>query len=231
MTAFATAPTTQPTANRRRALSTSARFSTLLNRVPSTNPACTAIVSQAVAERVNWNSAAIAGPAAVAENHKVIPRNWAKATRASMRRAASGLPGERLSLRLITRLTRYMNIPYTRHTLDNGLDVLIHEDHGLPDRRRESLVSRRLEERDARSDRVRAPVRAPDVRRLSALRQGVLPPAPGSGGIVERIHERGPHELLGGRAEQRARAGVVDGIGPYGVSAAGADRRQVREPA
>src|SRR5512132_1973517 len=25
-----------------------------------------------------------------------------------------------------------MNIPYSRHTLDNGLDVLIHEDHGCP---------------------------------------------------------------------------------------------------
>jgi zinc protease len=25
-----------------------------------------------------------------------------------------------------------MNIPYTRYTLDNGLDVLIHEDHGCP---------------------------------------------------------------------------------------------------
>jgi zinc protease len=25
-----------------------------------------------------------------------------------------------------------MNIPYTRHTLDNGLDVLVHEDHGCP---------------------------------------------------------------------------------------------------
>jgi zinc protease len=25
-----------------------------------------------------------------------------------------------------------MDIPYTRHTLDNGLDVLIHEDHGVP---------------------------------------------------------------------------------------------------
>ena len=25
-----------------------------------------------------------------------------------------------------------MNIPYTRHSLDNGLDVLIHEDHGCP---------------------------------------------------------------------------------------------------
>jgi zinc protease len=25
-----------------------------------------------------------------------------------------------------------VNIPYTRHTLDNGLDVLVHEDHGCP---------------------------------------------------------------------------------------------------
>jgi zinc protease len=25
-----------------------------------------------------------------------------------------------------------MNIPYTRHTLENGLDVLVHEDHGCP---------------------------------------------------------------------------------------------------
>src|SRR6266516_6527722 len=25
-----------------------------------------------------------------------------------------------------------MNIPYTRHSLDNGLDVLLHEDHACP---------------------------------------------------------------------------------------------------
>ena len=25
-----------------------------------------------------------------------------------------------------------MNIPYSRQTLDNGLDVLVHEDHGCP---------------------------------------------------------------------------------------------------
>ena len=25
-----------------------------------------------------------------------------------------------------------MNIPFTKHTLPNGLDVLIHEDHALP---------------------------------------------------------------------------------------------------
>src|SRR4051794_26271199 len=49
-----------------------------------------------------------------------------------MRRAYSGLPAAGLPLRLITRLTRYMNIPYSRHTLDNGLDILVHEDHAVP---------------------------------------------------------------------------------------------------
>ncbi len=49
----------------------------------------------------------------------------------------------------------------------------------LPDRRREPLVSRRVEERAARAHRVRAPVRAPDVRRVAASRQGLLPAAAG----------------------------------------------------
>src|SRR3954465_11235820 len=49
-----------------------------------------------------------------------------------MRRAYSGLPAAGLPLRLITRLTPYMNIPYSRHTLDNGLDILVHEEHSLP---------------------------------------------------------------------------------------------------
>src|SRR3954465_3490028 len=49
-----------------------------------------------------------------------------------MRRAYSGLPAAGLPLRLVTRLTPYMNIPYSRHTLDNGLDILVHEDHACP---------------------------------------------------------------------------------------------------
>jgi hypothetical protein len=54
--------------------------------------------------------------------------------------------------------------PFTKHTLDNGLDVLLHEDHACP------IAAVNLwyhvgskNERPAR--RVRAPVRASDVRR------------------------------------------------------------------
>ena len=56
-----------------------------LASVPATKPAWTAIVSQAVAPAVSANSRTMAGAAAVAENHNVIPRNCASATRQSMR--------------------------------------------------------------------------------------------------------------------------------------------------
>ena len=74
---------------------------------------------------------------------------------------------------------RAMNIPFTKHTLANGLDVLVHEDHALPDRRGQPLVSRRVEERAAGAHRLRASLRAPDVRRLAASRHGLLPAAAG----------------------------------------------------
>ena len=46
-------------------------------RVPTTKPAWTAIVIQAVSTDVRPNSRAICAFAAVAENHNVIPRNIA----------------------------------------------------------------------------------------------------------------------------------------------------------
>ena len=61
--------------------------------------------------------------------------------------------------------------------------------------------------------------------------KGYFPAAAGRGRVAERIDQRRPHELLGSRAVQRARARAVDGIGPHGLPAAGADRGQVREPA
>lgn len=91
MAAFAIAPPPQPTAKRRRAWITSARFRMALANVPATKPACTAIVSQAVAPGVNASSRAIAGDAAVAENHNAMPRNCAMAIRHSMRLAICGL--------------------------------------------------------------------------------------------------------------------------------------------
>ncbi|MGH8189131.1 MAG: M16 family metallopeptidase, partial [Steroidobacteraceae bacterium] len=94
--------------------------------MPATNPACTAIVSHAAPPASRSNSAINAGVAAVAENHAVMPRNSAAASSASMRAAVdarAGLP--------VSSETR-MELPYTKHTLANGLDVLVHEDHHVP---------------------------------------------------------------------------------------------------
>ena len=101
----------------------------------------------------------------------------------------------------------------------------------LPDRRGQRLVSRRLEEREAGPHRVRASLRAPDVRRVGAPRQGLFPSAAGSRRDVERLDQRRPHQLLGSRADQRAGAGAVDGIGSHGLPAAGADGAEIPEPA
>src|SRR5206468_5852822 len=46
-----------------------------------------------------------------------------------------------------------------------------------------------------------------------------------------RIDERGSHELLGSRADRRARAGALDGIRPDGLPAPGADGGEVLESA
>ncbi len=88
------------------------------------------------------------------------------------------------------------------------------------DRRGHDLVPRRLQERDAGQNRVRAPVRAPDVQRQRALRRRVLPAARGSRrNEHERHDELRPHELLRDGADERARPRAVDGIGPHGTSA------------
>ena len=79
--------------------------------------------------------------------------------------------------------------------------------------------------------RLRASVRAPDVRGIAAPRQGLLSAAAGRRRVAERIDQRRSHQLLGGGAVQRARARAVDGIGSHGLPAAGADRREVLEPA
>ena len=77
---------------------------------------------------------------------------------------------------------------------------------------------------------VRAPLRAPDVRRVGpASRTGLSPcsrPARG-----EWIDERRSHELLGSRAEGRGAARVVDGGRPDGLAVAGRDGSAVRHPA
>ena len=124
-----------------------------------------------------------------------------------------------------------MNIPFTQHTLENGLRVIIHEDRRLP------MVAVNLwyhvgskNEHPGRTG-LRAPLRTSHVRRLAALRQGLLPPAAGSGRVAERIDQSRSHQLLGGRAHQRARPGVVDGIRSDGISAARPHDAEVRNAA
>ena len=96
---------------------------------------------------------------------------------------------------------------------------------------RQHLVSRRLEERAARPHRLRAPVRAPDVRRLRASRSRLLPAAAARRRAAQRIDQRRSHQLLGSGADRRARSGAVDGIRSHGLPAAGAHRAEVQQPA
>ena len=55
----------------------SAMFDNALNKVPATKPACTAIVSHGACAWEMLNSSMRRGVTAVAENHNVMPRNWA----------------------------------------------------------------------------------------------------------------------------------------------------------
>ena len=69
------------------------------------------------------------------------------------------------------------------------------------DRRGQRLVPRRLEEREAGQDRLRAPLRAPDVQRQRELQRRLLQGARAARRHrPERHHQRRPHELLPERA-------------------------------
>src|SRR6266508_1419088 len=74
--ALASAPTVADTANRRLGSTRSARPRIALARQPSTNPACTPLVSAAWEKFESWNSAASAGVTAEAENQSAIAATW-----------------------------------------------------------------------------------------------------------------------------------------------------------
>ena len=67
--------------------------------------------------------------------------------------------------------TRRLEVPYRQFTLPNGLNVILHRDTQRAGRRRQRLVPRRLGQRAAGPHRLRAPVRAPDVRGLEERRR------------------------------------------------------------
>src|SRR5687768_5452926 len=82
--ALATAPTREPMNIKVRGLKMSARLPSALTSVPATKPACTAMVSHAACPGGMLNSRTSRGVTAVAENHSVMPRNWASETTASI---------------------------------------------------------------------------------------------------------------------------------------------------
>ena len=124
-----------------------------------------------------------------------------------------------------------LSVPFTRATLANGLDVIVHEDHRMP------LVAVNVwyhvgfEERTARPDRPRALVRAPDVRGVGASARRIFRPAAGGRRRAQRLDQHRPHELLGAGARRCVAPGVVDGSRSHGLAAAGPDAGTARQPA
>ena len=96
-----------------------------------------------------------------------------------------------------------ISVPYTMFTLPNGLTVILHEDHSVPIVSRERLVSRRIGQRETGPDRLRAPLRAPDVRGVEK-REGrrLRHPARSGRRRQQRVDLRRPHQLLHRRARR-----------------------------
>ncbi len=98
-------------------------------------------------------------------------------------------------------------------------------------RRRQPVVQGRLEGREDRPDRLRPPVRAPDVPGVRAPRQRILRPARKARRPDQREHEQRPDELLRGPPHQRPRNRPLARSRPDGVPPAGPDAGEARQPA
>ena len=94
------------------------------------------------------------------------------------------------------------DIPYASFTLDNGLRVIVHEDHKAPIVAVNVWYHVGSQGRAAGPDRLRAPVRAPDVQRLGEPQRRLLPAVrAGRRHRHERHHLVRSHELLRERAD------------------------------
>ena len=100
-------------------------------------------------------------------------------------------------------------IPYEKFNAGQRLDGdRAHRPQGA-DRGGQPVVPRRLEEREARQDRFRPPVRAPDVPGHGALQRRVLQAArAGRCHRHERHHQFRPHQLLPERPDHGPRPGA-----------------------
>ena len=124
-----------------------------------------------------------------------------------------------------------MNVPFTKQTLNNGLDVIVHEDHRMP------LVAvsvwYHVGSKNERPDRTGLAHLFEHLmfEGLGAPAAQYFEPLAGSGRLAQRIDEHRSHQLLGAGAGRRAAAGAVDGSGSDGLAAAGAHRRELRDAA
>ena len=101
-----------------------------------------------------------------------------------------------------------------------------------PGGRGQPLVRRRVQARDARPDRVRAPLRARDVPGLEARREGrAHRHRPGRRRHDERVHVAGPDQLLRDAAGAPAGARALARGGPDGDAPRRAEPGEPRQPA
>ena len=118
-----------PAANSRRGLIASARFVAAVRSVPATKPACTAIVSHALALSPDGELARDSRSGGRRRKPQRHPQQFSSSN--AEEHAAGHLcvyhERDRLSYARLR-----MDIPFIKHTLSNGLDVLIHEDHACP---------------------------------------------------------------------------------------------------
>ena len=112
-----------------------------------------------------------------------------------------------------------IDIPFETFTLPNGLRGGAQRPQGA-DRRGEHLVPRGQQGRTPGRTRFRAPVRAPDVQRSENYNDEYFAPSKLAGATEHERHDLvRPHELFPERADDRARPGAVDGVGPHGPPA------------
>ena len=119
-----------------------------------------------------------------------------------------------------------LQVPYRQFRLANGLTVILHQDKSVPVVAVNVWYHVGSANEKPRTHRLRAPVRAPDVRGVEE-RQGrrVRHPARSGRRQQQRIDVERSHELRDRRAVERAGARAVPRIGPHGLPARHDDAR------
>jgi len=114
---------------------------------------------------------------------------------------------------------RMPNIVFEKYRLPNGLDVILHEDHGTP------IVGVNVWYHvGSKNER---PGRTGFAHLFEHMMFQGSKPAKGRR-PAQRLDQLGPHQLLGNRPFELPRIGALDGVGPDGLPPAGHDPGQAR---